>query len=299
MAEVDDSLRIVSKKDLKELTASEVGAVPLNGVGGVHNMKIYTDLEQIGIASDTVTIDKIATTLPNNSYLAHTLWWSEYNQTIFPSGSGLLEVVKKNNNYVFFRFTSIGASTKQWFGEYYSETSTPWSGWKQVFLADGSVAMSGDLYLAGGHAKVASNVHQVLMYVDNAKDTTNRRLLTVVNSAASSLKESLKLQEKINGKDTEYFVHGTHNKPRGSYTGNGSATERVIKTGGIGNSVIIYCSNGSVVELGVYGGWAKLPSGTLTAITRSNAYYSSGEIHLTTTLECLNENGETFIYECK
>jgi hypothetical protein len=59
-----------------------------------------------------------------------------------------------------------------------------------------------------------------------------------VSDPDSSLDEALRLlyQDKA-----LYNILHTGNKPSGSYTGNGSAAERVIDTGGIGSTIII-CS---------------------------------------------------------
>lgn len=132
-----------------KITAATVGALPLNDVGGVHNFRFYTALNQIGIP-DTSTIEEIAVALPNNSYIAFSLWYSAYNETIYPSGSGVCEVLKKDNDRVIFRFTSLWKQTQTWFGEYFESGEPKWSGWKDIsgdFRADGSVAMSGALSL--------------------------------------------------------------------------------------------------------------------------------------------------------
>ena len=72
-------------------------------------------------------------------------------------------------------------------------------------------------------------------------DTGNRRLLSVYNpKSKASAYDSVKMHQYLGGKLTSYNIYGEHNKPSGSYTGNGSATTRTIDTGGIGSMCVVY-----------------------------------------------------------
>lgn len=94
-----------------------------------------------------------------------------------------------------------------------------------------------------------------------------------------------------------YSIFGEHNKPSGSYTGNGSATSRTITVGGIGNLLITYSANGSafITRLGAI----ILSSGTMKALTYSEAHYQDGILTLATTDSVINANSISVYYEAK
>jgi hypothetical protein len=60
---------------------------------------------------------------------------------------------------------------------------------------------------------------------------------TEILSRLSLMEDSVKV--RLNGNSTYYDLFGTHNKPSGTYTGNGSDT-RSITVGGVGNVLLVY-----------------------------------------------------------
>ena len=114
---------------------------------------------------------------------------------------------------------------------------------------DGGVTMSGDLKIKNDSARFCCDNGTVYWYtMETAGDIKNRRQLSLHNiTSQSDVVNALVLYEFVNGALTKsggYKVFGEHNKPSGSYTGNGSATERNIEIGGIGMAVLITSGHG-------------------------------------------------------
>ena len=96
-----------------------------------------------------------------------------------------------------------------------------------------------------------------------------------------------------------YKIFHEGNKPTGSYTGNGSAEQRVINTGGIGWAVVIWGTtalsgvSSTFVNQGGYGHRA----GTTFAYTNTVVGFYNGDIILSTDDINLNEAGTTYYYQ--
>lgn len=90
----------------------------------------------------------------------------------------------------------------------------------------------------------------------------------------------------------------TANKPIGSYTGNGSSTERTVATGGTGKVLYVYNSNGFAFVSAV-GAIVFYRDGTTSRYFDSSAvYWTEGAgLHLITTDKVLNGNGVATVYQ--
>lgn len=131
--------------------------------------------------------------------------------------------------------------------------------------------------------------------IQNRVDDNNRNQL-VLSSETATLADLLRLYTVVESKGLLYKVHHTGNKPSASYTGNGSTTREPIKTGGIGQAILI--RSGSYIALiTTNGGIAKSGTG-LVAIDSSEAYYTEGVLTITTANAALNGNGLTYSYTC-
>lgn len=84
----------------------------------------------------------------------------------------------------------------------------------------------------------------------------------------------------------------TGNKPTGTYTGNGSATERTVNVGGIGNILALYCYNGGCVIVTPYGAFGKKADGATTvAFTATQLKFVNGTLSIATNDSTVNPNG--------
>ena len=103
-----------------------------------------------------------------------------------------------------------------------------WSEWEKVFTTKGGTVSSENLDALTLKRKY-SNVSSALKF---------ENLDTVLGYVGFDFNGRLVVFNKDNV-STQYPVLHTGNKPTGTYTGNGSATQRYINTGGIGDSILI------------------------------------------------------------
>ena len=77
------------------------------------------------------------------------------------------------------------------------------------------------------------------IYFRNATDANNRTAFYLQPETAEKLERLFRLQKVVNGTSTLYNVYGQHNKPSGSYTGNGSTSARTVQVGGAGDVLLV------------------------------------------------------------
>lgn len=99
-----------------------------------------------------------------------------------------------------------------------------------------------------------------------------------------------------NGNSTTLILH-TGNKPKGTYTGNGSATERTIKIGSLSQAIMVR-------RAGSYNFVIVSPSGYFGVLNGSFVYGNStvakesyGDLAIATTSESFNASGATYEYQ--
>ena len=97
----------------------------------------------------------------------------------------------------------------------------------QIYFGDGI----GRVYFYNGAMQLES--------INVAGDGSNKRTLFLQNSNSQAISKALRLVDKVSSKDTYYIIYGQHNKPSGSYTGNGSSAERKISVGGAGDVLLV------------------------------------------------------------
>ena len=95
---------------------------------------------------------------------------------------------------------------------------------------------------------------------------------------------------------SQKFLLHTGNKPTGTYTGNGSATERTISTGGIGQFIILWSANGMGI-VSPLGGWLFDTNGNVSFLSSVRLYYSSGTLKVATDNAIVNSNGTSVTYQ--
>ena len=130
------------------------------------------------------------------------------------------------------------------------------------------------------------------LHVSNWKsgDTTGLKLQP---TSRVSLAQALQLV--INGSNS-YDLFGAHNKPTGSYTGNGSATSRTISVGGIGEILVIY-TGGRVGFVGYNGGVIfNYSEAKATYFTEEQINFRAGVLTLASDNTQVNTNGTIYNY---
>ena len=161
---------------------------------------------------------------------------------------------------------------------------------------DGSVPMSGELQIINGFAKFGATGDRV--EITSKYDDSNSGRIVIGNPKnAEKLVNLLKYIFKKDNVENGYRIFGEHNKTSGSYTGNGSATSRTIDTGGVGNAILIWSSNGYMSLCSVYGGFGRTANVTAQALSANIVKFENGILTLTTDNVALNANGVTYYYQ--
>jgi len=169
------------------------------------------------------------------------------------------------------------------------------------FSADGTNntwngTASGNLPLSGGRISANSTVPLELQ-ATNSADTLVIPLYNQNGEAIGSLGfRQGKPIIRIGGGTWNEALH-TGNKPTGTYTGNGSDTERTINTGGTGSMVAIYSESGGIMSLVTAGGAITSSAASLLAISKDEAKFVNGVLTLKTTVGRLNGDGITYTYQ--
>lgn len=211
------------------LTASDVGA-----------------LAKIALISDGEYDNKNIDTLGDGVYL-----YNGWAQAKLICSAGLPFINKTGLWIKKTRYGENGGSDRVDFvinnetGEFFTmyAYNGTWHSGKDLFLPlDGSVPMTSSVIgLLNGYAQwFASENSTALGSFSNVNDYDNRRLFWLNNSNGTTLVDALTLSDVTNGTWSKlYRIFGEHNKPSGSYTGNGSSATRTIDIGGVGNILYI------------------------------------------------------------
>lgn len=120
------------------------------------------------------------------------------------------------------------------------------------------------------------------------------RLLNL-NNITSSLTDALKLWYYDDGNEHTARIFGEHNKPSGTYTGNGSATSRTIHIASIGAGILIISDNGMaiVTSAGAIMGYGT----TISGLGSGTVTFKDGVLTLKTADNKLNANGVYYDYQ--
>lgn len=295
------------KPQAGDYTAEDVGAAS----SADHLVKTYTSLAQVGLSVGSETIESIAAALPTWGELRLTVG-SAYNTSIYPVSYGSLKIAKygSDSSRVIFEFVQK-STNRAWFGVYDSTAVTPWSGWVETANPAGFFSLAG-----GTLTGMLALVHKLgIMHngvqtgsIENwgsetivtaaENESAEKHYISIGNPVAGALRaNTLMLYHLKDGVYTKKAIFGEHNKPSGTYTGNGDATARTISTGGIGNELLIWNANGCAIVTRT--GAITINGGTVKGVTYSEAHYLDGVLTLATTNNILNASGTNSYYECK
>lgn len=167
-----------------------------------------------------------------------------------------------------------------------------WTEWKGVALESDFLPLTGGTltgwleFNGGNGALLGMETAAQLIHQNNGLRTN------VSVSETADLANAVALIKE--GRNT-YNIFGEHNKPSGSYTGNGSATTRTIDTGGLGDIVAIYSPN-VFIFLTISGGIVASDGGVKTT-SGAEMKFENGVITLNTGDISINYNGVTYYYQ--
>lgn len=158
---------------------------------------------------------------------------------------------------------------------------------------DGSVPMSGNLRFKNGKGLLHADDSTAL--VRHAHDDDNYTDVKVFGN--EELASSIKVTYKRTGETPKsYKLYGEHNKPSGTYTGNGSATSRTVNVGGIGNALLITTNYGDMAIV-TKSGALIMKTGTVSGLSSTSAKFVDGVLTLATTETALNANSRGYTYQ--
>ena len=233
------------------LTASDVGARPdtwmptASDVGALAKTAFISDGEY-----DNKNID----TLDDGVYL-----YNGWSQSKLICSAGLPFINKAGLWIKKTQYGENGGSNRVDFvinietGEFFTmyAYNGTWHSGKDLFLPlDGSVPMSGNLGIeksgypvlyikdptVGRRLRLEVESDGSILIADDDGGNANRTFLNL-RKETITLAELFKLVVVKEGSVAAYNIYGEHNKPSGSYTGNGSATSRAIPIGGAGSEI--------------------------------------------------------------
>ena len=272
-------------------TAEQVGA-----------MRVYTDLSQIGLTVGSETIDSIMNALPAYCALNITIT-SAHNTSIYPMTAGSLFVRKTWSGRAIFEFYSPD-NTRSDLLYFALHNNISFTGWIECGNKNGYLPLTGGTItgnyfgMADHYGYVYANGDETKIGAHNTqeKSPTDERALTIRTSAKTELAKAFYFKDKVNGTTKDYFIFGEHNKPSGTYTGNGSATERTINIGGFCGAVLVTSTSGAAILMST-GGIGQAGS-TLKGIAWGQGYYNVGgsKLVIKTDDALLNANGTTYAW---
>ena len=153
-------------------------------------------------------------------------------------------------------------------------------------------------HTASGRTAVITESSQGILHLYTQKDNNNYQYLRL-KPETDALSSALTLIRKVSGNETTYDILHTGNKPSGSYTGNGDATERVINTGGIGHAVMITSAYSWLLVRSGGLGISSYYDGVNGVVTfpYAKVRFRDGVLTLNTADDLLNGNGRTYEYQ--
>lgn len=165
--------------------------------------------------------------------------------------------------------------------------------------ADGSVSMSGvNFYTNNKKGRVyTGNNNLSIHHLKNGAESqdVDTRFIEMYSDSIA-LEQAFKVGQHSSGTLKRYNIFGEHNKPYGSYTGNGSATTRTIDIGGIGELLCIR-GNGATALVTDSGAVLFTQSGTtITKLVGSEIKFENGILTIATNNTGLNKSGLVYNY---
>jgi hypothetical protein len=168
------------------------------------------------------------------------------------------------------------------------------------YLPKSGGTLSGTLNTnSGWNGLIGDSAHVQVRARSAQNDDKNYRSLRILNSTfESNTENALEFYELINGVGSSRKILHTGNKPSGAYTGNGSATARTVKVGGIGRCLMVRRVGSEDFAIVTESGYIGRKGGVV--VTGADAYWTNdggGNLYMATTSEIFNASGASHYYE--
>lgn len=162
------------------------------------------------------------------------------------------------------RVDNIGATTHT---DYAIEKSSP-----AMRLVNTGTGREGEAHYSNSNNLILSN-----------KLDDNNMVGIWLKPETENPQDYLDLGTYINGEFKRYPIFGTYNKPKGKYTGTGTATSHTVNIGGVGTTLKISTSAGMAIVTGA-GAICKAGTGTdVYGLAASACKFDDGVLTLATT----------------
>lgn len=147
---------------------------------------------------------------------------------------------------------------------------------------------SGISRIISGSKTIQMTAHEV---ADNFDNTS-----TLLLSQAQTLDKALRLSKRVNATEDYYNIFGEHNKPSGTYTGNGSSAQREISIVGVGRVLVIEYSTYLTFAYSSGAINFDISSGTMNFISPTECRYINNKLYIATTASCVNKTNYNYTY---
>ena len=165
---------------------------------------------------------------------------------------------------------------------------------------EGGTVAEGVNFEGGYISLFGDTAHACLSSNKEVGDTNGTRQLLLFNtSVLTDKKYSLQLRDWNENTYNAYNIFGEHNKPSGYYTGNGSATERIIDVGGYDNNaplLYIYSQSTGIGGFVSRNDAMFFDKSGVTCLGADSTHYENGKLYISTDSHLLNRNGSTYQY---
>ena len=267
----------IRKHDV-DLSASDVGALPIiNAKGSANDMDaIFRSSSHNAIyiwdANTLGTPYKYGKVSAQNGVIISTTLGSTYGYQIAIFHNSLPPMMRSNKGGTM-------------------------SEWDTGFLPLSGGTLSGSfINLKGGATGIYSDTNYTeISTVNDPSTTDNRRLIQIRNSKNETIPNALRFTDVIGGKYNHYNIFGGHNKPSGSYTGNGSGSGRSIDVGGVGHFLGLRSDKGFGIASDV--GMIFLDYANDKLDWFKSVTFLNGKLIIVTNSIAVNESGYTYYYE--
>lgn len=149
------------------------------------------------------------------------------------------------------------------------------------------------LALYNGIARVIAGSKTIQLTAHEVADNFDNHT-TLFLSQAQTLDKKIRLLTRISSTDTYYKLYGEHNKPSGSYDGNGSGTKRTMNISTVGSVLLLRSAKG--VTLVTPEGALRMDS-SYSWTSSSSISFVNGVLTVYTTNNLFNGSGVTYYYE--
>ena len=270
----------------------QVGDSARLGGKGASEYALIDGFETIFLSSETTEeVDQILNNLheteANRGFYVRSIGFGTTHPKL-GGATGLIIGFRSNQKYGWQLFVSYDDAKQMLFRQIYNSVWTDWD--SNAFASD----LANYLPLSGGKL-TKSNTPLILESTGEGVGSFLAFKNTHVAGHDYIGWRNHKFCVQVNGGEDKEVLH-TGNKPSGSYTGNGDATERTINVGGIGKVLFVRSSNGYETYVSEFGAFYLNAGVNLQVIKYTEYSFVNGVLKIATTNEAVNHAGSTHDY---